>query len=526
MEDGTARRVILVMRDDYQIHDLTRETRRHVKGESCLHSTCLTAYHKLDNYGHVSTAVLNSLTNPNPWALFSRKLLVPDALIDCRFVGIGYNFSDPRREYLFVVWHIRTRQCPPTMLVPARQNVRYDDRIAKVCYDDPIWQTCEEVSQFDFEKAAVDRLVLERVLGIRFEDGRTGIHSPLVGFVRCNAFDLTHQNRQTPVRWFRDTVVLDLLRLYQQQIHRDRRAVSGSTPADLLADLLQHLRETVKPDRIHLDMELLAAEEPSEATACEPALRLVLRDEQRRPVHTFLVLAALTDRERLSTEAIESCQHQLRARLNGEDISALFVLQGVRSDQRYRLQGAVTVTTEQVPIHIIKVALLPSVGEPSVKDVAHGIIPVRCHAEGPVLGLLVTRSEDDELPRLPGGKVETEETVGQALVRELQEELDLEANEIQETFPVEKSGIVVRAVSPSTGRMTPYRFFPFVVRLNERGRARIKALVNQPQRSCWVAPVTLEVFRETGLGFDPTYARAILDQIPPEVLSQAAIVLE
>ncbi len=522
MDTGDVRRVLLCIRDDYQLHDLTRESRRHVQGEACLHSTCLTSFHKLDTFGHLSTAILNSSTSPNPWALFSRKLLFPDALIDCRFLGIGYNFSKPNREYVFLVWHVRTRHCPPLMLVPARQEAHYDD---------PLWQSLDEVAQFDFERAPVDRLVLEQGLGIRFEDGRVGVNTPLIGFVPCTAFDLTHQNRQMPVRWFRDTVVLDLLRLYQQQIHRGRRAAPASSQRALLDDLRDYLRPIIQEAGLTLDVELLTGSSAG-AGEFDTALSLTLRDEERRLVYPFLVVAALTEEERLSSAVRDQCRRELASGFRqfgecgvGLDPKALFVLQGVRSDQRYRLQGAVTLHAGTVPIHVVKVALLPAVGETPVREVAHAIIPVCRGNDGPIEGLLVTRSFDDELPRLPGGKVEDDEQVGEALLRELHEELDLPAGEVRETIPVDPQGLVVQAVSPSTGRLTTYHFYPFVVILTERGQLRMRDLVTQSGRSCRVAPVTLSDFRETGLGFDPAYAQAILDKIPPEVLRRAAVPL-
>jgi 8-oxo-dGTP pyrophosphatase MutT (NUDIX family) len=507
LEDGQPRNVLLCVRDkDQAQHRVAAHAPdgeelldpRHVDGESCLHSTCLTAFGKHDEFGHVPVALLPGLNNANPWALFSRKLLVPDPVIDCRFTGIGFNFSVPHREYVFLVWHVRTRQTPQAMQVPLRHQLEYDT---------PGWMRREDVPALAFEKAHVDRLVLEQCLGVRFP-GRTDALSPLIGFVPCPGFDQTARNGHRPVRHFRDTVCLDLLKQYQVLIHRGRRPI----PVNLLADVAAFLREAAKSNSVNLSVE------PD-----GDALLLRLGDEAGREVYRFALLAVVGDEEKLSDDALEAVRRRLHDGFPGlaeRDPEAVFVLHGVRSDRRYALQGAITVRDAAAPIHVIKVALLPAPGVKPVKRVAHAIVPVR--RDGRADALLVTLAPDDELPRLPGGKIEGDETPEQAALRELAEELLLPDHEVLRITAVPGGPVPIDGVSPSTGELTDYQLYPFVVAVSPRGAERLRARVAGAPGPCRIAPVSLSLWQETGLGFDAKYARDALGRVPPEELYDTA----
>lgn len=443
---------------------------RHVlarPGASPLHATCLSAFRTLDGDGHLPVALLDSLAAPNPWALLSRRLLLPAAYVAGRFVGVAFDFADPRREVVSLVWHVRTRGCPPAALVPVRDTPAREELA---------WRAA---SMADLGGEVV----------------------PWPGFERTAG--------SGPVPWFRDGVVLDLLRLYQQQVHRERRR-PPVRPGELADDLGDYLAGVAAEAGLALDVR---------PDGSDAALSLVLHDEAGGG-HPFRVVASVGDDERPGHDVADRCR-RLAAR---GDAKAVFLLHAVRSDQTYRLQGAAVIGTGSVPIQVVRVALLPLPTRPEVKGVAHAVIPVR-RPGGPVEGLLVTLSRDDELPRLPGGRIEDGERPAEALLRELDEELDLPASEVRSTAAIGPAGLVLDAVSPSTGRRTTYHFHPYVVALTEPGQARMRTLVGQPDRSCRVGPVSLDDFRETGLGFDPAYARAILDRAAPEALAAAAVVL-
>ena len=159
-----------------------------------------------------------------------------------------------------------------------------------------------------------------------------------------------------------------------------------------------------------------------------------------------------------------------------------------------------------------------------VRRIAHAIIPLRS-VSGEVDAVLFTLSPDDESPRLPGGMIEKGESPERALVRELKEELDLEPHEYQVSPRLIVAGIGLFAISPSTGQMTDYCFFPFVVKPLGTGINKLQRRLNgyEPSDACTVAPVTLEEWQRTGHGFETTYPRAVVERLTREQLEDAAI---
>ncbi len=159
-----------------------------------------------------------------------------------------------------------------------------------------------------------------------------------------------------------------------------------------------------------------------------------------------------------------------------------------------------------------------------VRRIAHAIIPLRS-VDGEVDAVLFTLSPDDESPRLPGGMIEKGESPEQALERELKEELDLEPHEYQVSPRLIVAGIGLFAISPSTGQLTDYRFFPFVVKPLGMGIDKLQRRLNgyEPSDACTVAPVTLEEWQRTGHGFETTYPRAVVERLTREQLEDAAI---
>ena len=75
--------------------------------------------------------------------------------------------------------------------------------------------------------------------------------------------------------------------------------------------------------------------------------------------------------------------------------------------------------------------------------------------------------------------------------------------------------------SPSTGRLTHYVLFPFVVKLHESGVAKthrhLTGRISDAPCKLWCE--TFETWRSTGLGFDSAYPEAVLAQTTPELLA-------
>jgi hypothetical protein len=131
---GEITRVLTAYRSEHQFHDST--VPRRMSGFSAVFATVLASFKKQDPFGHAPTALFNDIHDHCPWALFSRKLLLPDIHMDSRFLGLGYNFKDTECGYLFLLWHVRTKNCPEVMQVPARLGDRRESwvpSISEVC---------------------------------------------------------------------------------------------------------------------------------------------------------------------------------------------------------------------------------------------------------------------------------------------------------------------------------------------------------------------------------------------------------
>lgn len=512
---GEAENVLLTIRDEYQIHDPEKFDpdnfdRRNVKGESCLIASCLTAFDTHNNTGHLSKAILNDLENLNPWAVFSRKLLFPDSLIDCRFLGVGFNLTNPDKEYLHLVWQVRTRMRPNLMLVPEREKVHYDE---------PVWQTLGEMAEFDFEKAPIDRLVLEKEMGLSLPVPEKGPPSVFCGFAKVPLFEQVSLNQFQPVKWRRETVPLDVTRMFQQEVHKRRREITD-TSTDGILNAFQEFFEKLSGQQ----------NVPMVIRSCEirDSLELTFMDENGNPIGRYLLLVYCSSEPKLTNDVVRDIREQsFQGFPDGTDPEAVIVLHGVHSPRWAELQGVASLHgLKETPIHVIRVALSRE-GRP-LKRVSHAVIPIQTNDASAPPGFLVTHHKTDETPRLPGGKIDGEETPRQALVRELKEELLLDDHQFTVIRCIEGDGVLITENSPSSGMLTDYRLYTFLVKVHPDATEVIvnSILGVESTLPCRVWVESFEKWKRTGFGFDITYPNTIVDLLTPEELVSNAIVVK
>lgn len=506
MQGTPITRVLVCIRESFQFHD--RRDARFVKGESCLIASCMTSFNFHRNSIHLPNSLLNDLENHNPWAVFSRKLLVPDSVVDCRFLGMGFNLNDSDKEYIHLVWHVRTRMCPQAMLVPARE---------KADHEAVFWVTLEELTQFNFEKAPIDRAVVESLFGLHAP--RTDRRS-LSGFVSVPSLEGGKVRMASPERWVRDTVPLDLTRMFQLAVHRRQVSLMSAHCRDVLSAFMTFVETLISNDRIPVsiqDVEFQAAAPPF-----QHGVKLCVMDEAGETVGVYLVLAV----ESLASGLTSHTVGQIRERaMTGFDVSTaatgVLILNSVHTSERFELHGALSLhDAATTPIHVIRIASGSS-GVP-LKRICHALIPV---ASGKGLqpdSLIATRT-GDERPRLPGGKIEGEETPHQAIQRELNEELNLESSEFEilQGLPAHS----MFEVSPSTSRLTHYQIYPFLVKVHGTGVNKVvrQATNPLPTDPCRVFATSLEEWVSTGFGFDTSYPESLLPRITPELMNAAVL---
>jgi 8-oxo-dGTP pyrophosphatase MutT (NUDIX family) len=312
--------------------------------------------------------------------------------------------------------------------------------------------------------------------------------------------------------------------MFQQNIHKSRLTLASCRSVDILAGFTSYVRSLGDRFRIPVRIDEVIFETQG-SPPFDRGLKLVVTDEAGREIGRYLVLAVEWVEAKLTSEIVKRVRERAEMGFgDAEDPAAVIVLHGVHTADRFELQGALSLHDRgHTPIHIVRFAL--GANEMPVKRVAHAIIPVRRTAGGPADEFLITLSPGNTRPRLPGGKIENEETPTQAVVREIGEELGLSPHDLEIADCIVPEGINILEVSPSSGLLTYYRIFPFVVRVLESGIPGLLRRIYQPSPDddCKVWPHSFQNWISDGLGFDTSYPKAVWPKITSEQLNHAAL---
>ena len=345
---GKTDHLLMSLRSPTQFHDEVygdtpiEHSKRFTEGVSCLIGTCLSDFNFHEQTAHLSRAVFNDLQEFNPWAVFSRKLLIPALFVDSRFLGIGYNLNNPDKEYLHFIWHVRTEDCPPAMLVPAREKANFD--LAS-------WETLEDVSKYDFAGCGIDRLAVESLLGVSLPWPKKKAPTIFHGFARYQGLEGTQGVHADQAQtWRREAIPIDLIRMFQQERHGGLNQSEIHDAASLKIALVHYL-ESLKDIK---DFTIVLEDGPQEDSTI-----ISLKDRDGEETSCFQVLHYVTETLNLSDDDINTIRdNSLNVLPNGKHPASTLIVQGVRTSQRYTLNGAELLSTSNnAPIHLIKIAL-------------------------------------------------------------------------------------------------------------------------------------------------------------------------
>lgn len=513
LDSGIPEHVLLSVRSTTQFHDPGDV--RNIQGVSCLIATCMSDFGFHDNELSLPIALLDDLARPNRWAVFSRKLLMPDSLIESRFLGAGFNFATADKEYLHLVWHIRVRQKPPVLLVPQRQ---------KSGCDVPVWTRIQDLAAIDFSEAPIDAAVLAHLFP-EYLSGEASSVAGFHGFLESPGMAGRGYSGGGWCRFARDTVAVDLTLMFQQAVHRGQWNPADSGPGDMLksfADYTESLRTVFKLPFAVEALQISGAEPPYDR-----ALWLNLIDDRRNVLRRYCVISSQSLEQQPTDWMVTSARRiaeRVQTDTNGA-AAAIIVLNPVQTDDRVSLHNPLSVhRRNETPIHLIQIAM----GDMRIprREVVHALIVLSEPVETPERWLLFTRSAGDQRWRLPGGKIEGIETPDQALVRELAEELRLGIGDFELSREIVPGGITSFEHSPKTGRLTHYSLHPFLVHLRSGGIARVTEQLNcSVGQPCELRLVAIHDWCEHGVGFDPGYAQAVLSRLAVTEVQQAASVL-
>jgi hypothetical protein len=523
------RHLLTTLRSNEQVFETGGD--RNKPGDACVFSTVFASFDTQDQFGHIPTALFNNVKEYCPWALFARKLLLPDLHMDSRFLGVGYNFENADKKYLILVWHVRTHSIPPTMQIEERQKKEHDV---------PHWMALESVGQLDLSKKPIDRLALHWLIN----NEETEPANEIAGFLPHMAFHKSFKRPAEPQVVVRDEIILDLCRMYQQHIHifNERIKPSGDkiSERDFEAHMAQFLRTQTGDKGFSVEcIEQAALGGFPASGGGSGRLDLDVRiTDIKNPTGTptnfrYILELKVADEPDEDRKHIAQClEYAARSLTNdGNCPDAVVLVLGVRSEQNiYPIQGAITYASEAVPVHVIKVALNPT--SPSkVKSqlqVSHGIVPVR-FGDFPVEDILLVREKDDPTARLPGGKLEVGESAEQALLRETKEELQIEAHQIEKLrklFPGKANateGLPLTDESSGQGVARDYRFHPFLVKLTDQGWSELMPKIGNPP--FFPGLVNIKTWASDGFGQTTLYPNALSPLLLPELLEEFAVTL-
>lgn len=553
---GVPDRVLVQRRADVQFHD--RVTQRHLTGGACLVGTVAGKLRLLRSSIHHSNDIFTELSVAgfNPFALFGRKLLLPAARVEVRFLGLGFNvekWSEKKRAYLHLIWHVLVEEgeaLSATIVVPERDGKGHD--VLVVVPTD----TAREVIK---REARIDALALQAVL--EPQDLPTRFGDRTAGLLHATMFDLP-RIAHAPVRsapYARESVVFDFLRLFQTAVHR-----GAVTFRDLSEDAFRcALRDYLGTVGLPLNLSLEVEEEQNiRHGRLDLRVRISPSRASRRETQAhweYVLECKVDDHASFHPDSIAQCREywvrecRVRSVKDGHGHALCVILvQGVRRESSAFAMGGVELLDRDHGIYGLRVALdlsKPSRQKPVVR-VAHAIIPV--DVDG-TLGFLIVLPRDDAAsgaepprPRLPGGGLDRDridadgavdprgERPKDGAIRELEEELGLEPHMIAALTPVEplpgdhtgsEPYFTSSAVSGSSGKETTYHLHAFVADLTREGRARVLALL-ESGRSAEGDAVRLvepEVWESTGLHYDADYARGVLRAVDRGVVRRATI---
>jgi hypothetical protein len=460
------RHVLLSVRSPHQFHN---EVERNLAGDSCLWGTVLSE----DTFepsipGMLPHCLFNSLKRYSPYALFGRKLLLPDAEVMSRFMGIGFNFTKPDRGYIHFVWHVCCKSTEANaIVVPARQKLK--DGVP--AHDLPVWTQIEQ-GLCENMNGPIDQAALRAFLANghvkRLDEAKETTVDVAAGFIWKPEFEDTATASHDSHIYFRDSVIFDLLMEFQQRVHQGQD-ICGTvlkpecSETELSTALASFLNRSNDRVFIHATAEfpvrnrkqtprtdvLVRLQQPSSKVdsagratlhmhswyiiECKKGESATPPPEARAQLEEY---AALTSLPGHSTSHHES--HQPPA--------GLFLVHFVSKRHGvYEFHDGFEGMGGTPPAYLLRVALDPMnpSQRPPLKEVCHALILTK---QPSGIDLVFTFKREDATPRLPGGKLELLkrtkllETPETAIRRELKEELGLTSRHISRLTPIPMQG--------------------------------------------------------------------------------------
>lgn len=540
--DGFGRRdfshVLVVDRSKIQFHD-SKQT-RYQSGFSCVVGTVFASAITLDPFGHAPAVVFNDIRAVCPWAIFSRKLLLPDVYVESRFLGLGYRLDDEARQYIFLTWHVRTGTRPDVMLVDARR--RHGD----FEHDRAFWlprSRLDGLQLLPVDQSAVDALQ---------QPDKPAFGDEKAGLVRVPAFQDVHRSRWRYTTVSRDAIILDLLRMIQRDLHSLRTSVSlkrsqrreDAFHAHVYHELQRHITE------LGLNAEIQYKSHAGWGPGGgQPDLVVTIADADGKRLFKYIIELKVDSRdsahrnylaqvERYRTSALNPCKKFGHLGTVDAVILVLGIWPRTPKDRKaasdvVAIESDITIPHAHAPVHVIRIHLDPP--SPSktdgAKEIAHALIPIALGSGK--IGFLFVKGPNDPGFQPIGGKIEGFESADLAVRRELEEETRvlgkeaLFASDVQHATPLfpastgKAPGLSLTMMSPTMRRITTYRFHPFLIELFPKSRERLAGMLDQLPSSLKV--FAIDEWLKGQKGYDPAYAKAVAPMLTDEYLTSALV---